>query len=141
MSTDRAKRLPRSRLNLGQWVGAASAPSLLGGAQHDQPTPVGNIGVSAGISERFLPGAKAVVAHPVGALAGPRAVWEQTEAERSGQIFGVDRRVPGVGTGRGARAPQEPPADAALVLRLVAADVVTEVQQHRRRLDPGPGRD
>src|SRR5437588_6696681 len=65
----------------------------------------------------------------------------ETEGERSREVAGVHGQVAGVGAGRRARAPQQPAADAPLVLGLVTTDVVAEVQENVRRLDPRPGRD
>jgi hypothetical protein len=79
------------------------------------------------IPERFLPGAKALIGDAVGSFAGAGSVGEQPEGERPRQVLGVDGEIPGVGIGRRSRTPEQPAADAPLVLRLDAADVVAQV--------------
>jgi hypothetical protein len=84
---------------------------------------------SAGVPECLLPRPEALVGHAVGTVPVPASVGEEPEGKRTGKIAGVDGQIASVGARCRARAPQKPPADAALVLGLLAADVIAEVQE------------
>src|SRR5262249_28409360 len=71
-----------------------------------------------------------------GAFALARAVAEQPELEVPLEILRIDREVAGVGSRRGAGAPEQPSSEPPLVGDDRLPDVVTQAAQPRRRLDP-----